>query len=212
MSNLKAAKLSSAEERRQLILEAAERLFAHKGINAVSLNEINKAAGQKNTSALHYHFGSREALIDAIVDQHHAGLMAQLEAPLEELLAAPGRDISLRQILSTYVAPYITLLDDERGRCHIQIVTQLLYIDVDLVLEPRAINQRARLESLITSLIPRTSADLRNMLSISFVHVLFNTLSLYCQMGVARAEKVYGSRESFENNLVTVLAAILMVA
>lgn len=46
---------------------AAEQLFAERGVDAVSLREINRAAGQANASALHYHFGSREALIEAIV-------------------------------------------------------------------------------------------------------------------------------------------------
>ncbi|MGD8860541.1 MAG: TetR/AcrR family transcriptional regulator [Myxococcales bacterium] len=55
------------DTRRQLIL-AAERLFAERGIEGVSLREINLAAGQRNTSAAHYHFGSKEALVDAIFE------------------------------------------------------------------------------------------------------------------------------------------------
>ena len=49
------------------LLAVAERLFAERGIDAVSLREINRVAGQANASALHYHFGSRDALIEAIV-------------------------------------------------------------------------------------------------------------------------------------------------
>src|SRR5262245_66330191 len=55
------------DTRRQLIL-AAERLFAERGLAGVSLREINVAAGQRNTSAAHYHFGSKEALVEAIFD------------------------------------------------------------------------------------------------------------------------------------------------
>ena len=53
------------QNRRQLLLQTAEALFARKGIDAVSLNEINKAARQRNTSAMHYHFGSKEGLVQA---------------------------------------------------------------------------------------------------------------------------------------------------
>jgi AcrR family transcriptional regulator len=46
----------------------AERLYAENGIDAVSMREIARAANQKNNSALLYHFGSKEALINAILD------------------------------------------------------------------------------------------------------------------------------------------------
>ncbi|MCR0983888.1 helix-turn-helix domain-containing protein [Roseomonas populi] len=52
---------------RQNLIATAERLFAERGVDAVSMREINRAAGQGNASALHYHFGSRDALIEAIV-------------------------------------------------------------------------------------------------------------------------------------------------
>ena len=48
------------------LLDAAERLFAEAGFRAVSLRAINEAAGARNTSASHYHFGSKEALVDAV--------------------------------------------------------------------------------------------------------------------------------------------------
>jgi AcrR family transcriptional regulator len=50
------------------IIETAERLFAEKGINNVSTREIAREAGQKNHSALHYHFGDKESLLDALLD------------------------------------------------------------------------------------------------------------------------------------------------
>ena len=48
------------------LIETAERLFAERGIDNVSLREINRAAGQKNVAALHYHFGTRESLLEAM--------------------------------------------------------------------------------------------------------------------------------------------------
>lgn len=48
------------------LLTAAERLFAERGAD-VSLRDIAIAGGQRNNSAVHYHFGDRRGLIDAIV-------------------------------------------------------------------------------------------------------------------------------------------------
>jgi AcrR family transcriptional regulator len=59
------------DTRRELIV-AAERLFAERGIEGVSLREINLAAKQRNTSAAHYHFGSKDALVDAIFEFRRA--------------------------------------------------------------------------------------------------------------------------------------------
>ena len=65
MSAAQASKSTRSAAREQLIA-AAEHLFAESGIDAVSLRQINVAAGQKNSSAAHYHFGTKEALILSI--------------------------------------------------------------------------------------------------------------------------------------------------
>jgi AcrR family transcriptional regulator len=70
----------------RLIL-AAERLFAAHGLDGISLRQINSAAGQKNTSGLQYHFGTKEALIKAVfmhrlpaIDRRRAAMIAGIKA------------------------------------------------------------------------------------------------------------------------------------
>ena len=55
-----------SKDTRAAILDAAERLMAEHGINGVSLRTI-LAEAKANAAALHYHFGSREDLIAAIL-------------------------------------------------------------------------------------------------------------------------------------------------
>jgi AcrR family transcriptional regulator len=52
---------------KEALLGAAERLYAQRGLDAVSMREITREAGQKNSSALQYHFSGKEALVSAIV-------------------------------------------------------------------------------------------------------------------------------------------------
>ena len=82
---------------------AAERLIAEHGAD-VSLRDIAVAAGQRNNSAVHYHFGSRHDLIDAIVEYR----VAALESRRLELLAereADGVADDVRGLLSVLVEP-----------------------------------------------------------------------------------------------------------
>ncbi len=71
---------------KEQIVLAAERLFAERGYEGVSLREIGVAAGSGNNSAVQYHFGSKEQLVVAIfenrltyIDERRVVLMAQLE-------------------------------------------------------------------------------------------------------------------------------------
>jgi AcrR family transcriptional regulator len=63
-SVLSAAELLLPTEQRLLL--AAERLFAAHGIGAVSLRSVMGAAAA-NTAAVHYHFGSKDELVAALL-------------------------------------------------------------------------------------------------------------------------------------------------
>jgi AcrR family transcriptional regulator len=51
---------------RELIIATAERLFAERGMHAVSNRQVGEAAGQSNTAAVNYHFGTKADLVRAI--------------------------------------------------------------------------------------------------------------------------------------------------
>lgn len=77
------------DETRLLILDAAERLFAERGIEAVSVRSILAAAGV-NPALAHYHFGNREGLIAELLRVRVAPLMAELSRAIEDVDARPG--------------------------------------------------------------------------------------------------------------------------
>jgi AcrR family transcriptional regulator len=101
--------MSDTETREKLVL-AAERLFAERGIDNVSLREINRAAGQRNVAALHYHFGSREALLEAIFERRMSGINERRVAMLDTL-AAEGWDETIRPVVEAMVLPLAEQLD-----------------------------------------------------------------------------------------------------
>ncbi|WP_280234290.1 TetR/AcrR family transcriptional regulator [Nocardia cyriacigeorgica] len=86
---------------RRLIL-AAERLFAERGIDAVSLRAVMSAAGA-NVASVHYHFGSKDALVEALLDQR-GGEVSHRRAELLDSIEASG-DPSARSLAEAFVRP-----------------------------------------------------------------------------------------------------------
>ena len=79
---------SSAETRRR-VLEAAEQLFAVRGIEAVSIRDITHAAGV-NLAAINYHFGTKQGLA-AEVFKHCLGPLNAKRLELLDEVEAPGQ-------------------------------------------------------------------------------------------------------------------------
>ncbi|HQR04555.1 MAG: TetR/AcrR family transcriptional regulator [Proteobacteria bacterium] len=89
----------------------AERLFAQDGVEGVSLRAIALAAGQRNVSALHYHFGGKEPLIGALL----AMRLQPINARRKELLASLDRENrgeDLRGLVEALTLPMLEQLQD----------------------------------------------------------------------------------------------------
>jgi AcrR family transcriptional regulator len=99
---LKAGPQTGTRERMILV---AEQLFAERGIGAVSLREIGAAAGQRNNSAAQYHFGSKQGLVDAIVE-YRMGPINERRLALLAALDDAGRGDDLRGMVEALVEPF----------------------------------------------------------------------------------------------------------
>jgi AcrR family transcriptional regulator len=93
-------KQAHGHETREVILAAAERLFAEQGL-AVSNRQVSEAAGQANNFAVGYHFGTKADLALAIVRRH----APSIEQRRLEMLAAIKGSSDLRDWVSCLVRP-----------------------------------------------------------------------------------------------------------
>ena len=67
------------------MIEAGERLAAERGLAAMSLREVQAAAGQRNKSAAQYHFGDRRGLIEAIASERMGPINEHRQRLLDDL-------------------------------------------------------------------------------------------------------------------------------
>lgn len=87
------------------ILDAAEDLFATQGINVTSLRSITQRAGV-NSAAIHYHFGDKQALVQAIVARRVAPVNRERLNRLEDLETESCT--TPEQLLEAYLGPVVT--------------------------------------------------------------------------------------------------------
>jgi AcrR family transcriptional regulator len=103
------------------LILAAERLFAERGVEGVSLRQVNQAANQKNTAAAHYHFGSRDGLVAAVLTYR----LPVLDEKRGELLRRTDRPKDLRFYLEAFIAPLADQLRPrEEGNFYIRFIQQ----------------------------------------------------------------------------------------
>lgn len=91
------------------ILDAAENLFAANGFGAVSLRAVIKEAGV-NTASVHYHFGSKEGLIEAVLERRAGPVNKERLARLDAIEAShPTGPLPLRDVVEAFLPPVIDI-------------------------------------------------------------------------------------------------------
>lgn len=111
------------------LLLVAERLFSAHGVDGVSTREIARVAGQKNHSAVAYHFGSKEALVERILDYRLVPINTRREVLLRELEAA-GETDDVRSLVHALAAPFVEELQADPNESHyIGFISQLVASD-----------------------------------------------------------------------------------
>jgi len=116
-------KARRADATRTSLIEAAERLIANKGLADVSTREILQEAGQRNQSALQYHFGSKTGLIQATINERTSQIDKHRQTMLEDI----GGNPTLRQILEVLVLPLSELIEnDAAGKNYLIFLSQAI--------------------------------------------------------------------------------------
>jgi AcrR family transcriptional regulator len=201
---------------RDLLKLAARRLFAHRGLDGVSVRDIVLAAGQRNSGSLHYYFGTKENLARELVSDGAKLIDQRRNSQLDDIERAGGPR-HLREVIEVLVWPS-TGLAGERGEedTYIRFITLLQMSHRQLFLDA--------LEGRWASGYERCLAHIRHLLKdidpvIVTQRLVFMSLYLRAAMSSREAALEAGSRshhfwsaEITMQNLVDTIEGILRPA
>jgi AcrR family transcriptional regulator len=119
------ATASSRRRAPEDLLRTAERLVATYGIDGVSLRQIAVEAGHRNPGAVQYHFGSKEGLLQAIV-QDRLPWINERRMELLARLDQQGRDFDIRGLVEVMARPFLEM---DPGSHYVQLLVRLSPLD-----------------------------------------------------------------------------------
>lgn len=150
------------ETTRAALIDAAAKLFAEQGVDGVSIRAINAEAGQA-PAAVHYHFGSRDTLLQAVLLRDGEAVRAHVHQ-LAEDLAKQQTAPTARQLVDLLAIPYIELIrgDAVQASRWLAICGQLSLGHDERLLET-APETTALLLALVERAFPDVAADEREL-------------------------------------------------
>ena len=110
---------------KQALLDAAAVLMDERGVDNVTVHDISQASGHRNRSAVQYHFGSRDAVIQAVISRTMAPIDAERNLLLDHL-ESTGATLTTRSVLEVVVMPLARQLRTPEGRRYFRIGAQLI--------------------------------------------------------------------------------------
>lgn len=102
------------DDARSALIEQAERLFAERGVEGVSLRDVSAAAGQRNHTAAQYHFGDRAGLVAAVYGAR-MDVVNSRRLTMLSLIDATGRGDELADLVEAFVVPLVEVIDETGG-------------------------------------------------------------------------------------------------
>lgn len=187
------------------LILAAERLFAEHGIEGVSLRQVNQAARHRNSSAAHYHFGSKEGLVQAVL-MHRLPLLDQRRA---ELLEGARADSDVRFYLECFIVPLTEqLCASSPSGCYLRFIQQYEKYRGDYDFVRRITPAGVRIFDALEQLLDHLPADVRRFRIDHLVHLVHAILA-HVEDRLARGLISHVDAQGTAANMVDMIAAAL---
>jgi AcrR family transcriptional regulator len=98
-------KTARTEDVREGILDAAENLFAHHGLDAVSVRDVARKA-RVDTALVHYYFATKRGLFDAVFERRAAILNKERILTMDAYERSPGPGgVTIEGLVEAFLRP-----------------------------------------------------------------------------------------------------------
>jgi AcrR family transcriptional regulator len=197
---------------KQALLDAAALLMDERGVDNVSVQDISQASGHKNRSAVQYHFGTRDAVIQAVMARTMEPIDAERNLLLDHL-ESTGTRFTPRGALEVVVSPLARQLRTPEGRRYVRLAAQLInhprfVRDAgDAIMINTSVSRCARyILPILAHLPPPVAAERTSQVTGFVVRALGDQCRL---MDSEKPTRAVLSIEDFSANLVDTIMAIL---
>ena len=191
----------TAHDTRDKLITIGQQLFAEQGVFRVPLRTVIERAGQKNTSALHYHFGGREGLLTAIIERHNEGIEIERAEMLATIMT---NDLtgSIPHVVRAFVLPFARKLETNEGREFLRVVAQLTDL-FDFWDEgaPRTPTQAHTAMTMIAAAVPDQPSEVRHERVTTMLMLVSDALALRARQ-IDQGRVLHLSNEAFVANLI----------
>jgi AcrR family transcriptional regulator len=106
------------------ILDAAEILFAENGFRETSIHRLARKA-RVNQAAVNYHFGSKDALVEKVIERRLSMISQRRMEKLKQIQAAARQEgcrPDVQALLRAYIEPALTLMEKTSGERYFLLI------------------------------------------------------------------------------------------
>lgn len=185
---------------RAALIEAAERLFAEHGVKGASTRQIAAEIGALNTNVVAYHFGSKDALVEAVFHHRLPGLDRR-RGEMLALLDANPTPPSLTELMAAFATPLFEQRDANGGHSFARFLAGLERSGMSaargLIVE--SYPHSDRLTQLLVAALPaeiRSEGHLRLRLVVSLLATALQVIDHDCQTGTQAGRRIFDNAVS----------------
>ena len=109
---------------RTLLIECAETMVAEYGVHGVSIRQIAKASHSANSSVVSYHFGSKEAFLQAVIN-HRLPAIEQRRNELLDALKQRNLAPQISELIDALYRPFFEQRNPDGRRSYAAFVDEL---------------------------------------------------------------------------------------
>lgn len=168
------------------IIRAAEKVVSQKGPEGATMQLITEEAGQRNTSAAHYHFKNKEGLISAVLSNRMTTInkVRQMMLDDDDYLVPDAYELKfadrVERLIACLIMPIVDeIIHDEDGCYYLRFCERLWGVSANFAtfVDPRSYGPYVRVLKLVAQELEMTVRSVTEFRMLMFQQSVVSTLA-----------------------------------